>query len=100
MSWAKDYIQRLKNGETVKFRPRGNSMSGIVESGQLVTVEPILSSPNVGDVVLCKVGGNQYLHKVTAVRSNGQFEISNNRGHANGWININAIYGKLIGIEK
>lgn len=29
------------DGETVQFRPRGNSMKGKIESGQLVTVEPI-----------------------------------------------------------
>ena len=28
MSWADAYIQKLKNGETVKFRPRGGSMVG------------------------------------------------------------------------
>lgn len=41
MSWATLYIEKLKNGETVEFRPRGNSMKGKVESGQLVTVEPL-----------------------------------------------------------
>ena len=26
MGWASEYIARLQNGETVQFRPRGNSM--------------------------------------------------------------------------
>lgn len=28
MSWAASYIAKLKIGETVSFRPRGNSMQG------------------------------------------------------------------------
>jgi hypothetical protein len=39
MGWATPYIDKLKKGETVQFRPRGNSMSGRIESGQLCTVE-------------------------------------------------------------
>ena len=41
MGWATPYIAKLKNGETVSFRPRGHSMKGKIESGQLCTVEPI-----------------------------------------------------------
>ncbi len=38
MGWASKYIEVLQRGEFVKFRPRGNSMSGKIEGGQLVTV--------------------------------------------------------------
>jgi hypothetical protein len=41
MSWATHHIEKLKTGETVQFRPRGNSVKGKIESGQLVTVEPL-----------------------------------------------------------
>jgi hypothetical protein len=41
MSWATHYIAKLLQGETVQFRPRGDSMSGKIDSGQLVTVQPI-----------------------------------------------------------
>jgi hypothetical protein len=41
MGWASHYIEKLRNGETVKFRPRGNSMQPKIESGQLCTVEPL-----------------------------------------------------------
>jgi hypothetical protein len=58
-----EYITRLKSGETVQFRPRGHSMKGEIDSGQLCTVEPVdPNSLEVGDIVLCKVNGNQYLH--------------------------------------
>jgi hypothetical protein len=97
MSWATKYIESLQEGETVQFKPTGNSMSGKIESGQLCTVAPITSATNlkVGDIVLCKVRGNQYLHLIKATR-NGQYQIGNNHGHINGWITANAIYGILV----
>jgi hypothetical protein len=73
MAWATPYITRLKLGETVSFRPRGNSMQGKIESGQLCTVEPIndYNTLEKGDIVLCKVNGSEYLHliKVNAFKS-------------------------------
>lgn len=99
MSWATGYIDRLKKGETVQFRPRGGSMRGRIESGQLVTVEPVDSATlQVGDVVLCSVHGAQYLHLVKAVQG-GQFQIGNNHGGINGWVMGRAIYGKCVGVE-
>jgi len=41
MGWADGHIARLAQGETVQFRPRGNSMVGKIASGQLCTVEPL-----------------------------------------------------------
>jgi len=38
MGWATGHIEKLRAGETVSFRPRGNSMTGKIESGQLCTV--------------------------------------------------------------
>jgi hypothetical protein len=93
MSWATQYIEKLRNGETVQFRPRGNSMKGKVESGQLVTVEPIRDRQlNKGDIVLCKVNGSQYLHLIKAIRGE-RYQIGNNIGRINGWVTKNSIYG-------
>lgn len=100
MGWATQHIQRLRGGETISFRPRGNSMSGKVESGQLCTVEPIKdhATLQVGDIVLCKVRGFEYLHLVTAIRG-AEFQISNNKGHVNGWTSVRGIFGRCIKIE-
>jgi hypothetical protein len=100
MGWATAYIAKLKSGETVSFRPRGHSMKGKIESGQLCTVEPIKEFENLqkGDVVLCKVNGAEYLHLIKAING-ARFQIGNNRGRINGWIGKAAIYGKCIGIE-
>lgn len=99
MGWATPYIEKLKLGETVQFRPRGNSMSGKIESGQLCTVSPAnTESLSVGDIVLCKANGFQYLHLIKAIQGN-RFQIGNNRGRINGWIGANGIYGKCVRIE-
>jgi hypothetical protein len=99
LGWASHYIQKLQAGETVSFRPRGSSMKGRIESGQLCTVAPVdVSTLSVGDIVLCKVHGHEYLHIVKAI--NGQrYQIGNNRGLINGWIGANGIFGKCIRIE-
>jgi hypothetical protein len=101
MGWATPYIAKLKNGETAQFRPRGNSMRGKIESGQLCTVAPLTGADElrVGDIVLCKVNGREYLHLIKAIQG-PRFQIGNNRGRINGWIGINAIFGKCIEIES
>ena len=101
MGWAAFHIERLKRGETVSFRPRGHSMRGKIESGQLCTVEvePVdAETLEVGDIVLCKVRGAQYLHLIKAIRGE-QFQIGNNRGGINGWIGANQIFGKCTKVE-
>src|SRR5437660_684658 len=99
MGWASAYIVRLQDGEMVQFRPKGNSMTGKIESGQQCTVEPVdVASLEVGDIVLCKVNGKQYLHLVKAIQGR-RFQIGNNRGRINGWIGENSIYGKCTKVE-
>jgi hypothetical protein len=93
MGRASGYFVKFLNGETVQFRPRGNSMSGKIESGQLATVVPLMNRiPQVDDIVLCRVNGAQYLHLVTAV-SGERFQIGNNRGRINGWTSLRNIFG-------
>lgn len=68
MAWATAHIARLQQGETVSFRPRGGSMAGRIESGQLCTVAPIAPSTlQVGDIVLCRVRGTDYIHLIKAI---------------------------------
>jgi len=100
MGWATQHIGKLQEGETVLFRPRGNSMKGKVDSGQLCTVEPVdHSSLQVGDIVLCRVKGREYLHLIKAIQ-NDRYQIGNNRGFLNGWVSSTAIFGKCIKVEQ
>jgi hypothetical protein len=100
MGWASGHIEKLRAGQTVSFRPRGNSMSGKIESGQLCTVEPVdPATLKVGDIVLCKVRGQEYLHLIKAIQG-PRFQIGNNRGRINGWITAGAIFGKCVRVEN
>ena len=108
MSWATNAIEKLKNGETVQIRPKGSSMKGRIESGNLVTITPFSEemteeSLEVGDAVLVTVRGNDYLHLIKAVKWSGekrQYQIGNNRGRINGWTNFSKIYGKVTCVES
>lgn len=97
MSWATPHLQKLSEGQTIEFRPHGNSMKPRIKSGDLVVIEPVSDEAIIktSDVVLCKVKGRYYLHLVSAVRD-GQFQISNNHGFVNGWISRTAIFGRLV----
>ena len=104
MGWADNSIKKLQSGQKTQMRPKGYSMSGIIESGDLVTLNPITDETeiNKGDVVLCKVKGTVYLHLVKKVAVSGDdvsYLIGNNRGRENGWIKRNKIFGKVIDIE-
>ena len=99
MGWATRHIETLRSGHAVSFRPTGQSMKGRIESGQLCTVVPTdPATLRVGDIVLCRVGRNDYLHLINAI-DGMRFQIANNRGFINGWIEPNSIYGKCVRIE-
>lgn len=99
MGWATPYIEQLRQGKIVQFRPRGNSMRGKIASGQLCTVEPAdVASLGVGDIVLCKVNGQQYLHLIKAIQG-PRFQIGNNIGRINGWVTAQSIFGKCTAVE-
>jgi hypothetical protein len=99
MGWASGHIEKLQRGETVSFRPRGNSMAPRIRSGDLCTVAPVEPAAiEAGDIVLCRVRGAEYLHFVKAVQGD-RFQIGNNRGGINGWIGAHGVFGRLIKVE-
>ncbi|HVU11532.1 MAG TPA: S24 family peptidase [Phototrophicaceae bacterium] len=99
MGWANLAIEKLQKGETVRIRPRGHSMTGRVNDGELVTLEPVDPAKlEVGDIVLVRVHGNVFLHLIKA-KNDDRFLIGNNRGKINGWVGSNGIYGKATKIE-
>ena len=108
MAWNSGLLEQLRRGELGRFRPHGNSMTPLIKSGQLVTVEPLELRGDragrgerfveIGDAVFCKVGGRFMLHKVTAFRA-GQYQISNNHGHVNGWTMAKNLFGLVTQVE-
>lgn len=102
MNW-KLHIENLRKGETVSFRPKGNSMKPRIESGNLVTVSPDISDLSEGDIAFCKVKGNYYVHFVVATKvekGNKMYLIGNNKGRINGWVGSNSIFGKVISVSE
>ena len=103
--WASHAIEALARGETCKVTPHGNSMRPRIVSGATVTLSPYAAGeePQEGDAVLVRCKGTVFLHLVSAVRGGPearQFQISNNRGHVNGWVSREAVYGKATLIEN
>jgi phage repressor protein C with HTH and peptisase S24 domain len=97
MNWDL-HKEKLAKGEMASFRPKGNSMKPKIESGELVTVDPDLKDLAVDDIVFCKVKGNHYVHLVKAVKTEKDkkmYLIGNNKGGINGWVGLNAIFGKI-----
>jgi len=100
MNWATFAIEALQRGEVTRISPRGHSMHGRVEDGDLVTLEPCdPATLKIGDVVLVRAKGHVYLHLIKAV-DRGRYLIGNNRGGTNGWVSTNSIYGRAIKIES
>lgn len=97
-TWATPHIDRLQRGESVEFRPRGTSMRGKVEDGELVRVAPATTIA-AGDVVLVLIGRSVYLHEVKATDGD-RYQIGNMRGHINGWVARDAIYGTVIAFPE
>ncbi|MAG26495.1 hypothetical protein CMI47_13190 [Candidatus Pacearchaeota archaeon] len=99
MSWAKYAKEKLKIDKQVSIRPCGNSMRGKIESRQLVTLQTCkFADLKVNDIVLVTVKGNDYLHLIKAIDKK-RFLIGNNHGGINGWVNFNAIHGKVLSIK-
>ena len=96
MSWVSEALQELSAGRTARVRPRGGSMRGRIESGDLVTIAPVAAAAvRVDDAVLVQWGRNWLLHLVKEVRGD-QYLIGNNVGKINGWVPGTAIVGKVV----
>lgn len=92
---------RLAGGASVEFRPSGSSMVPLIRSRALVTVAPVDPSKlEVGDIVLARVAGTVYLHLVSAVEpARKRVQISNNRGHVNGWTGYGRVHGICTAVD-
>ena len=89
-------LEPLARGVTVQVRGVGNSMTPILRSGEVVTVEPLKPTDELrrGDIVIAKVHGRVYLHLVHGLRG-AEVQIGNNHGHINGWTPREQVYGRL-----
>lgn len=92
-------VEKLKRGEVCLVQGFGQSMTPILKSGQVCRVVPVQEDTILkkNDIVLCRVKGHIYLHKITAIKGN-RYQISNNHKHVNGWIGKDNIFGKCVEI--
>jgi hypothetical protein len=99
MNWATHAIAALGQGRPAQVKPRGHSMRGRVNDGDLVTLAPCdPATLQVGDVVLVRVHGHVYLHLIKAIDGD-RYLIGNNRGGTNGWVGAHGIYGRVTQVE-
>lgn len=89
--------EKLAEGVTITVKPRGNSMTPRLKSGDPVVLAPVTPDTTIraGDVVFCRVRGNYYVHLVTAVRGD-EVQISNNHGRVNGWASRASVFGVMV----
>ena len=92
--------KHLQKGEECIVVGFGQSMTPKLKSGQPVRCVPVTDKTklNKNDIVVCTVKGHYYLHKISAIKNNIRFQISNNHGHVNGWIGRKDIFGKVVEI--
>lgn len=86
----------LAGHDEVTIRPHGSSMVPLIMSGQEVTVRRVKSTDvlKTGTIVLARVAGRVYLHKIVAVDYGcRRVQIGNNRGGINGWTAYEKVYG-------
>ena len=99
MSWVKDAISALRNGQIVDVRPQGGSMRGLIESGQRVTLAPVdPSQVKVGDIVFVAWKGSYLLHLIKDATVT-DVQIGNNLGKINGWAPRFDVIGRVVAIH-
>lgn len=96
----KEIINKLLDGESIKgYKEGGNSMTPLIKHRQPVNLDPVDTSKlSKGDMVLVKVKGRIYTHKVVGLRKN-QVQIGNNHGGINGWTSLDNVYGIVTEVD-
>lgn len=87
-----DMADDLRQGKVITCRPQGHSMEPRIKHLQLITLSPITKPLEQDDIVLAKVAGRYYIHRIEAMRD-GKYLIANNKGHVNGTVRIGNIFG-------
>lgn len=93
-------LDRLAKGETIYgYCESGNSMTPLISHREPVDLSPVDTSKlEVDDIVLAKVAGRFYMHKITAIKD-GRVQIGNNHGHINGTTSLNKVYAIVSAIN-
>ncbi len=100
MGWVTEALTELRQGRPARVRPQGGSMRGRIESGQLVTLEPVEEAAKlaVNDVVLVRWKGNYILHIIREIRDK-EILIGNNLGKINGWASADDVAAVVTAVQ-
>jgi hypothetical protein len=99
MSDRKYAIKILEEKGEITIRCNGNSMQPIIQSREAIHLRRVDHKQlRVGDAVFCKINKNYQVHLITAIDKD-RFQISNNKGWVNGWVNSKNIFGLAVQIE-
>lgn len=98
MGWVNDAVAELAQRRPVQIQPFGGSMRGRIESGQLVTLEPVdPASLREHDAVLVRWRGNCLLHIIKQIDGDNVL-IGNNIGKINGWAKCSDVLGRVTNV--
>jgi hypothetical protein len=64
------FVEKLRSGKPILFKPRGRSMEPHLQDGTVVMVDPVMRPPRIGEVVLAVFAGATTLHRVVKLRAN------------------------------
>jgi len=92
----------LRQGRSVRFRAKGNSMYPTIRDGEAIVVEPITpSSVRPGDIVLYQTSHGLFAHRVVSIGDGLAFRL---RGDASGShdepVRPEQVLGKVSSVEK
>jgi hypothetical protein len=94
--WADAALRDLTAGRPASLRQRGHAMSGLIEDGQLVRLEPITGPLRQGDIVLALIGGEMVIHAITNLQG---YRIELGTYHrVIGWTPRTRVYGRAVGV--
>lgn len=86
----------LKRGQRVRMTVSGSSMLPFIRSGDEVELEPVLSQPDIGDVILAQRDDERYvLHRVIRVEGEGFFLRGDGQRNCEGPFALRKALGKV-----
>lgn len=87
------FVEKLRSGKPILFKPRGRSMEPNLQDGTVVMVDPLTRPPKLGEVVLAVFAGATTLHRVVKVRANQVWLWGDAMRHGEGPLPVDAIVG-------
>jgi hypothetical protein len=95
----------LEQGNSVRFRPGGHSMSPAIRDGEAVTVAPVRASEvRRGDIILYHTERGLIAHRVLKLRGEIDARVFITRGDAStscdAPVNASQVLGRLICVER